>query len=262
MKMNIAFLKAPRFWIVVAAAAFIVAFRTTSLGEIASLDTLRAHHGAMLAWVGTNRFFASVVYASTYVVVVAFSIPGATILTLAGGFLFGATFGALLAAVGATVGAATVFLFAQFLFGRGVADRLAARYPSLVDGIRENSWSYLLVLRLVPLFPFALVNLAPAFIGVRLSTYVITTFFGILPGTVIYALFGSGLGSVLEKGGSISLGSIVSPPIMLGLIGLGMLSLAAIPIRKWLHGLNLRQRAVHDPGLLEITHVNREGALR
>lgn len=229
---SLMFLKSPRFWIAVTALAFIAALRMTKLGELLSLDTLRDHRGALVAWVGANKLLASAGYVFVYVAVVAFSFPGAAILTLAGGFLFGAALGTALTAVGATVGATLVFLFAKFLLGDRAFRGLGTQYPNLIVGIRENAWSYLLVLRFVPLFPFFLVNLVAAFVGVKLSTYVLTTFFGILPGTAVYSLSGAGLGSILDQGGSISVGSILTPTILVALVGLAALSLAAIPIRK------------------------------
>lgn len=235
--MRLTFLKSPRFWIAAVAVAFIVSLRMTSLGELLSLDTLRDHRGALVAWVEANKLLASAGYILVYIAVVAFSLPGAAILTLAGGFLFGAALGTALTAVGATVGATIVFLFARFLLGDHAFNRLGAQYPNLVDGIRGNAWSYLLVLRFVPLFPFFLVNLVAAFVGVKLSTYMLTTLFGILPGTAVFSLSGEGLGSILDQGGSISVGSILTPTIVFALVGLAALSLAAIPIRKKLHGL-------------------------
>lgn len=217
--------------------ALIIAFRMTKLGELLSLDTLRVHHSALVAWVEANNLLASAAYVLVYVVAVAFSFPGAAILTLTGGFLFGAALGTALTAAGATVGATIVFLFAKLLLGDRAFDRLGSQHPNLVEGIRENAWSYLLVLRFVPLFPFFFVNLVAAFVGVKLSTYVLTTFFGILPGTTVYSLSGAGLGSILDQGESFSIGSILTPTILFALVGLAVLSLAAIPIRKKLQGL-------------------------
>ncbi len=171
------FLKSARFWIAVIAVALVIALRMTKFGELLSLDTLREHRGTLVTWVEANKLLASASYVLAYVAVVAFSFPGAAMLTLAGGVLFGAALGTALTVVGATIGATIVFLFARFLLGDRAFDRLGTQYPSLVEGIRENAWSYLLVLRFVPLFPFFLVNLVAAFVGVRLSTYVLTTLF-------------------------------------------------------------------------------------
>ena len=212
--------------------ALIIALRMTRLGELLSLDTLRTHRGMLVAWVEANNLLASTAYVLVYVSAVAFSLPGAAILTLTGGFLFGTALGTALTAIGATAGATIVFLFAKFLLGDRAFDRLATQYPNLVDGISENAWSYLLVLRFVPLFPFFLVNLVAAFVGVNLSTYVLTTLIGILPGTTVFSLSGAGLGTILDQGVSLSLGSVLTPTILFALVGLAALSLAAIPIRK------------------------------
>ena len=158
--------------------------------------------------------------------------PGAVFLTLAGGFLFGVALGAALTVAGATIGATLIFLLAKTIFGENALDRFGAPAARLAENIRRNAGSYLLVLRLVPLFPFFLVNLAPAFVGVPILTYVVTTFFGIIPGTVVFSLAGAGLGSVLDQGGALTPGSILTPEIIAGLVGLAALSLAAIPLRK------------------------------
>jgi uncharacterized membrane protein YdjX (TVP38/TMEM64 family) len=228
-----------RIWIVIAIVIVVVALRMTGIDQLLSLDTLRAHRQTLVAWVDAHVILVSAAYVLIYVGAVAFSLPGAVYLTLAGGFLFGAIAGAALTVVGATVGAIVVFLFARALFGDRVIDRLAAQYPGLVTGTRENAWSYLLVLRFVPLFPFFLVNLVAALAGVRFATYAVTTFLGIIPGTSVYSLTGAGLGSVLDQGGTVSAGSVLNPTVIAALVGLALLSLAAIPIRRKFAGLTI-----------------------
>lgn len=221
-----------RLWLGLAAIALFIVIRQTGLASYLSLDTLKTHREALTKWVEANRAIAALAYVAAYVVAVAFSMPGAVFLTLSGGFLFGAVFGTLLTVIGATVGATLIFLFAKTLFGANALDRFGAPAAKLAEGIRKDAASYLLVLRLVPLFPFFLVNLVPAFVGVPLVTYVLTTFFGIIPGTAVFSLAGAGLGSVLDQGGAITPGSILTPQIIGGLVGLAALSLAAIPIKK------------------------------
>jgi uncharacterized membrane protein YdjX (TVP38/TMEM64 family) len=225
-------LKDRRLWLVLAAAALFLIVRQTGLANYLSLETLRTHRGALTGWVSGNFVLAALAYVAVYVVAVAFSMPGAVFLTLSGGFLFGAVLGTLLTVTGATIGATIIFLFAKTLFGENALDRIGAPAARLADGIRRNAASYLMVLRLVPLFPFFLVNLVPAFVGVPLLTYALTTFFGIIPGTAVFSLAGAGLGSVLDQGGAITPGSILTPQIIGGLCGLAALSLAAIPIKK------------------------------
>jgi uncharacterized membrane protein YdjX (TVP38/TMEM64 family) len=221
-----------RLWLVAGAIVAFALLRWSGLAGYLSLDTLKTHREALTGWVAGNVLLASLAYVAVYVVSVAFSLPGALFLTLSGGFLFGATLGTLLTVVGATIGATLIFIFAKTLFGENALDRFGAPAAKLAEGIRKNAASYLLVLRLVPLFPFFLVNLVPAFVGVPLVTYVLTTFFGIIPGTAVFSLAGAGLGSVLDQGGAVTPASILTPQIIAGLVGLAALSLAAIPIRK------------------------------
>lgn len=225
-------LKDRRLWLVLAAVALFLAVRQTGLASYLSLDTLKTHREALTGWVSGHIVLASLAFVAVYVVAVAFSLPGAVFLTLSGGFLFGATLGTVLTVTGATIGATLIFLFAKTLFGEKALDRFGAPAAKLAEGIRRNAASYLLVLRLVPLFPFFLVNLVPAFVGVPILTYVVTTFFGIIPGTAVFSLAGAGLGSMLDQGGAITPGSILTPQIVAGLFGLAALSLAAIPLRK------------------------------
>ncbi len=225
-------LKDRRLWIVLVAIALFIVVRQTGLAGYLSVEALRTHRGALTEWVSGNRVLAALAFVGGYIVAVSFSMPGAVILTLTGGFLFGAVLGTLLTVTGATIGATIIFLFAKTIFGENALDRFGAPAKKLAEGIRRNAASYLMVLRLVPLFPFFLVNLVPAFVGVPLLTYVLTTFFGIIPATAVFSLAGAGLGSVLDQGGAITPGSILTKEIIAGLCGLAALSLAAIPIKK------------------------------
>jgi uncharacterized membrane protein YdjX (TVP38/TMEM64 family) len=225
-------LKDRRVWLGLAAVAVVLGLRLTGIGEHLSIERLREHRGTLTAWVGANGLLAALAYMGLYAAAVAFSLPGAAALTLAGGFFFGAALGTALAVVAATVGATLVFLFARSVLGEKALDGLGETAARLAEGIRRNAASYLLVLRLVPLFPFFLVNLVPAFVGVPLATFAATTFFGIIPGTAVFALAGSGLGEILDRGGELTVGSVLTPGVVAGLLGLAALSLAAIPIRK------------------------------
>jgi uncharacterized membrane protein YdjX (TVP38/TMEM64 family) len=220
-----------RLWIAAGAVALLLAARASGLGELLSLDTLARHRGALSDFVAANFVVAALAYVGVYVAAVAFSVPGAVFLTLAGGFLFGAVSGTLLTVLGATVGATLIFLFARRVFGADALDRMGPKARALGEGIRRNAASYLLVLRLVPLFPFFLVNLVPAFVGVKLATYVATTAIGILPGTAVFSLAGAGLGEVLALGGDFDVRAVLTPEILGALIGLAVLSLAAIPLK-------------------------------
>jgi uncharacterized membrane protein YdjX (TVP38/TMEM64 family) len=221
-----------RIWIAVAIVALLAALRLTPLAELFSLETLARHREALTAYVEAHHLLAAATFVAIYVAVVALSLPGATVMTLAGGFLFGAATGTALTVVAATIGATLVFLFARRIFGADALDRFGPRAQRLAAAIRREAASYLLVLRLVPLFPFVLVNLVPAFAGVRLPVFVLTTLFGILPGSAVYSLAGAGLGDVLEAGGSFEISRVLTPQVLAALLGLAALSLAAIPLRR------------------------------
>jgi uncharacterized membrane protein YdjX (TVP38/TMEM64 family) len=219
-------------WIALGVVLLLAALRLTPLGELVSLETLARHREALVGYVARHGALAAAAFVVIYIAVVAFSLPGATVMTLAGGFLFGVASGTALTVFSATIGATLVFLFAQRIFGADALDRLGPRAARLAAGLRRDAVSYLLVLRLVPLFPFVLVNLVPAFAGVRLSVFVLTTLFGILPGSVVYTLAGAGLGDVLAAGGAFEIGRVLTPRVLGALLGLATLSLAAIPLRR------------------------------
>ena len=222
-----------RLWLALAAAMLITAAWLSGFGALISIDTLRAHRQELTQFVASQYWHAAMIYVAIYIVAVAASLPGAVFLTLAGGFLFGPATGAALTVFAATIGATLVFLFARIIFGDAVLDRCGERGRRLAANIRRNAWPYLLALRLAPIFPFFLVNLIPAFAGVRRTTFVWTTVIGILPGTLVFSLSGGGLASVLDQGGTLSACSILTPEIIAGLTGLAVLSLAAIPLRRY-----------------------------
>jgi uncharacterized membrane protein YdjX (TVP38/TMEM64 family) len=222
-----------RLWILLAALAAVAVVRLAGLGDLLSLQALAAHREALLRFVDAHTVAAALAYCALYVAIVALCVPVATVMTLTGGFLFGAVGGTLLAVPGAAGGATVVFLLARRVFGEAaVMDRFGETARRLAEGLRRDAVSYMLVLRLVPLFPFILVNLVPAFAGVRPATFVLTTLVGILPATAVYATAGAGLGSVLDAGGGFDFASVLTPQVIAALFGLAALSLAAIPLRR------------------------------
>jgi uncharacterized membrane protein YdjX (TVP38/TMEM64 family) len=173
--------------------------------------------------------FAAFGYIAIYGGLVALSVPGAAVLTIAGGFLFGTWVGAACAVVGATLGATALFLAARAGLG-GLARRAGRFVTKLEAGFRADAFNYLLVLRLVPIFPFWLVNLVPALVGVRLATFVLATFLGIIPGSFVYASLGNGLGSVVEEP---DLAIVFAPRVLLPVIGLALLALIPVGYKRW-----------------------------
>lgn len=206
----------------------LVAYFGFGLHHLVSLETLHAHHETMKSWVDGYGVGAGLAFAAIYAVAVAFSVPGAVILTVIGGFLFGPYVATLCVVIGATVGATMLFLLARYALADFLRAKFGRALSRMAAGFNENPMCYMLILRLVPLFPFWLVNLVPALLGVRLGTYVVSTLFGIIPGTFVYALLGDGAGAILEAGHSLNLRIILEFRFLAPILGL--IVLAAIPI--------------------------------
>lgn len=199
--------------------------------DLLSFDALARHRAALIAFRDAHLLWASVGFVAVYAVIVALSVPGATVATLAGGFLFGLFPGVIYNVTGATIGAVAVFLAARAGLGADVAARIAARGGAaarLQAGLQQNQWSALLTMRLVPVVPFFLANILPAFAGIRLLPFVVTTAVGIIPGGLVFTSVGAGLGDVFAAGGSPDLSIIFSPQVLLPLLGLAALS--ALPM--------------------------------
>jgi uncharacterized membrane protein YdjX (TVP38/TMEM64 family) len=196
-----------------------------------SFAALAENRHALLAFRDAHYVWSAVVFMAAYVGIVAFSLPGATVATLTGGFLFGLFPGVVFNVVAATAGAVAIFLAARAGFGAGVATRLQAGNGAgarLMARLRDNEWSVLLLMRLVPAVPFFVANLIPAFAGVRTDRFAATTFLGIMPGSLVFTSVGAGLGEVFARGETPDLSLIFAPHIMLPIFGLAALS--ALPI--------------------------------
>lgn len=203
------------------------------LNRYLSFEALRENREALLAWQSANPVIAPVVFVLLYLVVVAFSLPGATVMTVSAGFLFGAVWGTLYSVVGATLGATALFLIAKTSLGDYLLAKAGPSIQRFRKGFEQDALSYLFILRLIPIFPFFLVNLAPAFLGVKLRTYLIATFFGIMPGGFVYALVGAGLGSVFDRGEAFSATSVLTPEVVAALAGLAILALLPVLYKKY-----------------------------
>lgn len=209
----------------------VAAIGTFALRDYLSFETLAENRERLLAFRDMNYALTVLAFIATYVVIVAFSLPGATITTLAGGFLFGVFPGVLYNVGAATTGATAIFLAARMGAGERLAARLDAsegRVKQLREGLRENELPVLFLLRLVPAVPFFVANLLPALVGVSLGRFVFTTFFGIIPGGLVYTWVGAGLGEVFARGGTPDLDIIFEPQILAPLLALS--ALAALPI--------------------------------
>lgn len=203
------------------------------LDRFISLDALTRYQGELTAWVAANPVTAPVLYALAYALLVAFSVPAGALATILGGFLFGTFAGTAFVVVGATLGAVLVFIAARTAFGDLLRARAAGVLKRMEEGFRENAFNYLLVLRLVPLFPFFVVNIAPAFLGVKLAPYTLATFLGIIPGSFVYASIGNGAGALLARGEALNLGVIFEPAVLVPLIGLSVLALIPVVYKQW-----------------------------
>ncbi|MEK9723628.1 MAG: VTT domain-containing protein [Rhodospirillaceae bacterium] len=221
-----------RLWPLAVLVGGAVAFFALGLDQYLSFEALRDHRQALLQWTADNQALAVVLFAFGYALVVAFSLPGATWMTLAGGFLFGTILASVVVVTAATVGAVAIFLIARYALADFFRAKMGAAGQRMEAGFRENALSYLLFLRLVPVFPFWLVNLVPAFLGVPLRTYVVGTFVGIVPGSAVYCSVGNGLGAVFDAGGTPDLGIIFQPEILGPIVGLAVLSLVPIVYKR------------------------------
>ena len=197
------------------------------VGQYFSLEALKANRDDLLAYTNANFTAAVILYVAVYVLQTAFSLPGGALMTLTGGFLFGSVLGTIFVNVGATTGATLAFLAARYVLRDWVEKKFGHRIEPIQAGFAQNAFSYLLTLRLIPAFPFFLVNLVSGLTRMPLGTYVIGTSIGIIPGSFVYAFAGRQLGSIN------SLAEIASPPVLMAFTFLGLLALVPVLHRKF-----------------------------
>lgn len=184
-----------------------------------SLEGIQAQKEQFKAYIDAHPLLAPLIFIGIYTACVALSLPIATLLTLLGGFLFGLVQGTLFVVLGATIGATIVFVVAQTSLGNTLRERAGKFYKKIESNMKDNAVGYLLFMRLVPIFPFVAVNVAPALFNVPLRVFVLTTFFGIMPGSAAYVYFGQQLGEI-DK-----LGDLASPQVILAFVLLGVFAL-------------------------------------
>ena len=215
--------------------AGLVAAYAAGLQDYLSLAVLAEQRDALKAYVADHQIASILGYFVLYALAVAFAFPAASILTIFAGFVFGWFIGGVVTVFAATTGAAAIFLAARSAFGDVLRKRAGPFAAKLADGFAEDAFGYLLVLRLAPVFPFFVVNIAPAFFDIKLRTYVAATFLGIIPGTFAYTWLGQGLDSVIvaAAGREIPIADLVTPEITIAFAGLAIV--AAIPtiVRKF-----------------------------
>ncbi len=225
-----------------------IAYLAVGKGGI-SLEALVRHRTTIDTFVAEHRLLAVLAFIGLYIGAVALSLPGATFLTVAGGFLFGVVIGASAAVIGATLGAMLIFLVARTALGEPLLRWAGPRANQLAKEFRNDAFSYLLFLRLVPAFPFFVVNLVPAFAGVGLAPFVAATALGIIPGAIVFAMAGTGLDSVItaqqnsynqciasgESGCRIAFDTmdVLTPELISALAALGLLCLLPVALKHW-----------------------------
>jgi len=195
-------------------------------GDYLTIENLKESRDGLLQSVDNNYLIATVLFIVLYILVVALSIPGATVMTLAGGLMFGAIVGTIYVNIGATIGAVIVFLLARYLFGEKLQKKYHKQLKTVNKEIVKNGLNYMLTLRFIPLFPFFAINAIAGLTKVPLRTYVWTTSLGIIPGSFAYAFAGSRL-STIE-----SLKDIISPGMIMAFVLLGLVALLPIILKK------------------------------
>ncbi len=191
----------------------------TGLHETTSLSAIQAQKEELLTARENHSYLAGALFMAAYIVSVALSLPLATLLTLLGGFLFGKWLGTLIVVTSATIGAVIIFIVAKSALGVTLREKAGSLYKKIAANMEDNAVSYMLFMRLVPLFPFVLVNIVPALFNVRLRTFAWTTFIGIIPGSFAYVFFGEQLGEIDNPG------DLLSPQLLAALALLGFFAL-------------------------------------
>ena len=213
--------------------AGLILFFALGLNHYVTFEALREHRASLLDLVGEHAILAPLAYLIIYAAAVAFSLPGGAVMSIAAGFLFGTLIAMGTVIVAATLGATILFIIAKTALGDPLRAKAGPWMNKCAGGFQDNALSYLLFLRLIPLFPFFVVNLVPAFLGVRLSTYVIGTFFGIIPGAFVFCTVGAGIGGIFDSGADFTIKSVLTPQIITALAGLAVLALLPIAYKKW-----------------------------
>mgnify|MGYP000380123942 CR=1 FL=1 len=200
--------------------------------DLLSFDTLRENREFLQNYVAGNPVISVLVFSAIYMLSVDLSLPIGAILTISGGFMFGAWLATTYVVIAATFGTVIIYLAARYAFYDLMHAKAGNAIRKMEEGFSENAFSYLMVLRLIPIFPFWLVNLVPALLGVKLRSFILGTMLGIIPGTFVYASIGDGLGALFDQGKTPDLGIIFEPRILTPIIGLAVLALLPVAYKK------------------------------
>ena len=217
-----------RLFILLVLVVGIGAFFWFEINEYLSLQTLKKNKEMLIHWRDEYYFMSVVLFVGAYGVLSAFSVPVGAWMSVAGGFMFGTFVGGTLSLFGATFGALVVFFMARNFMAHFVRKKYGKTIKKMGSGFKENQLSYMLVLRLVPLFPFWLINIVPAVLDVSPRSYFIGTLLGMIPGAFVYASVGNGLSSIVETQIELDIGIIYTPQVLAPIIGLAILILLPI----------------------------------
>lgn len=210
-------------------AVALTAFFALGGPDYVSIESLKDNRVALSAMVADNFALVFIGFIALYALLVGISFPGASFLSIFGGFLFGALVGGLGVVVGATIGATAIFLAARYAFGDALSKKAGPYMKKFEVGLKENELTYLFILRLIPAFPFFIVNIVPALFDVKIRNYILTTFFGIIPGSFVYASVGAGVGAVFDAGQDVQLSGLMLQSKIIGPI-VGLIALSLLPI--------------------------------
>ena len=208
-------------------------FFALGLNRQLSLQTLSRNEAEITAWVAANRVLATLTFATIHATVVAFSLPASAVMAAASGFLFGVEQGALMSIVATIVGSIALFFAARTAFYDLFRARTGAALARLEDGFRRDGFSYLVFLRIVPVFPSWLTTIVSALLGVKPTIFISGTLIGIVPGCFIFAGIGADFGLLFRNGETPDLGAIFQVRTLLPLLGLGVLALLPVLYRRW-----------------------------
>ncbi len=210
-------------------AAALSAFFALGGPEYINLESLKENREWLAGFVQDNFLVAFLGFIMLYAALVGISFPGAGFLSIFGGFLFGTFTGAFGIVIGATIGACIIFMVARNAVGDGLTQKMGPYMQKFEKGLNKNELSYLFLLRLVPIFPFFVVNVVPALFNVKFRNYALSTGLGIIPGSLVYASIGDGASAIFEQGGDLKLSGVMTEPRVLFPI-IGLACLAMIPI--------------------------------
>ena len=223
-----------KYWKLIALATFlllIIIINFSGYFSYLNLHQISSNYLFIENYIDSHFFSACLIFILVYILAVIVVMPGAWLLTFSGGFFFGWIIGSFLTVVGATIGACILFILSKSILGKYLNQKIKNKKGMLANfekNINNNAFNYLLFMRLMPLFPFVFVNIAPSLLGIGFFVFFITTFLGIIPATIIYSLLGSGASDIFVSGDLFHLKNLISYKIVIGLGGLSLLSL--IPI--------------------------------